>query len=83
MVVTSNGFNAALTQTVNIEDPTGLEIPIATFTQSPACGYAAVINLLADTVPATTPTTQPWLNQLDASNIQVQSNDLSLTLLTF
>lgn len=56
VTVASNGFNAALTQIVNIEDPVGLMIPIATFTQSPACGYSPVITLLADTVPATTPT---------------------------
>ena len=30
--VASNGFNSALTQTVNIEDPIGLMITIATFT---------------------------------------------------
>ena len=61
LAVASNAFNAALTTTVNIEDSIGLMIPIATFTQTPACGYFPTITLLADTVPATTPATQPWL----------------------
>ena len=55
LAVATNAFNAALTTTVNIEDPAGIFIPIATFTQTPACGYPATIVLLADTVPASTP----------------------------
>ena len=54
-VVTSaalSPFDPLVTKLVYVQDTVGALLPLATFTQTPACGYPSTNTLLADTVPS-------------------------------
>jgi hypothetical protein len=55
--VASTAFG--FTQTVTIFG-SGFSFAIATYTQTPACGYIPVLEFLADTVPSTSYASQPF-----------------------
>jgi hypothetical protein len=51
--VFENEFDPKKTYLVYIKDTVGVFIPVATFIQSPACGYSVTNSLFADSIPST------------------------------
>ena len=82
-VVTQNAFDPLQTKLVYIRDTLGLLIPLATFTQTPSCGYSATNTLLADTVPTTGFSSYPFLSFFNSTTIKVQAIDMTLRSKSF
>jgi len=70
------------TQTIVIYS-SGYSFSIATYNQTPTCGYIQTYTFEVDTIPSSGFQTKPFFYQVDPNTLRVSSNDFNLDSQTF
>lgn len=77
--VSLNAMNPLLTTTVTILDAVGYQLPLTTYTQSPACGYSPTdVSLTANPASNTGFAIYPFFSLFSPTVMQVQTSDTFL-----